>query len=270
MVKRAGVIGWPIQHSLSPALHRYWLRQYGIEGIYEAIEINPRDIKDIWSIINPQECCGFNVTIPHKETIVAQLDRIDEASRSIGAVNTVTYKEGMWQGTNTDVYGFSQHLISSVSNLKKKRALVLGAGGAARAVIYALKKLGFAHITCSNRSEEKAQKLAHDFHIHHAAWSNKDELATTSDLIVNATSLGMKGKEHLELNLNEASPHTVVYDIVYNPGETALLANARKHGMRTVDGLGMLIHQAVPAFAAWFGVTPEPDEKLEKHLRQHL
>ncbi|MGE0753581.1 MAG: shikimate dehydrogenase [Alphaproteobacteria bacterium] len=270
MKKQAGIIGWPVSHSLSPVLYKYWLKLYNIDGAYTAKEVKPEKLSGIMQFMQESNFIGFNITVPHKEKIIPLLDSIDTIAAAIGAVNTVVYKEGKWQGTNTDVAGFINYLKVCAPDIRTTRAVVLGGGGAARAVIYALKQMGFSNITLCNRTKDRATQLAEEFSVQQANWESREKILQSVDLLVNTTTLGMEQKGPLEIDLSALPQDATVYDIVYTPLNTALLQQAERRGNNTVDGLGMLLHQAVPAFEAWFGVRPEVDAALGSYMRAQL
>ncbi|MCE2926917.1 MAG: shikimate dehydrogenase [Rickettsiales bacterium] len=260
-MRRACVIGSPIAHSLSPRLHSYWLKEYGLEGVYEKIEVSPDALADFIRTL-PERFAGCNVTIPHKEAIKPMLDELDETARAIGAVNTIVIKNGKRIGMNTDAFGFRESLERGAPNMKQNKALLLGAGGAARAAAYALKEMGFTSITISNRSEQKARAITDQT----ISWPEREEALHDVDLLVNTTSLGMAGQPPLPLSLEKLPDHAVVCDVVYRPLETELLKDAKRRGLQTVDGLGMLLWQAVPAFEAFFGVRPDVTDTLRREV----
>ncbi len=262
---RAGVIGWPVAHSLSPIIHQHWLDHYAIAGRYDKYEVPPQELASFLKT-QRQEMCGFNVTLPHKETIMPLLDEIDETARAIGAVNTVVCREEKLTGTNTDATGFIAALRQAVPDVRRGKALVLGAGGAARAAVYALRQAGFADIYVANRSPEKAKCLTAALGGHAINWQMLEAHLPEVDLLVNTTSLGMQGQPPLVISLAALAPHAVVYDIVYKPKETELLKQARAGGHRIVGGMGMLLHQAAPAFELFFGVRPEVTEALRSKV----
>lgn len=265
MPVRAFVIGHPIAHSRSPLIHRYWLDRHGIEGSYEAFDIAPRDLDAFLDRVRAGEFAGGNVTIPHKRAVFAACDRHDAVAREIGAVNTLVCEGGMLAGRNTDRYGFLANLDAACSGWDEgAAAIVLGAGGGARAVLSALKSRGFAPIHVLNRTPERADALAGDFGpgVQAGPLSAFSACAERASIVVNTTSIGMQGTAFDGLDLAQLPDRCVVTDLVYDPLETPLLAAARQRGLRTVDGLGMLLHQAVPGFAAWFGVTPDVTEEL--------
>jgi shikimate dehydrogenase len=257
-VIRACVMGHPIAHSRSPMLHGHWLKTLGIRGSYEPADVPEADFPDFLRSLKTRGFAGGNITVPHKEAAFRAVDRRDEAATAIGAVNTVWYEGDRLVGGNTDAYGFLAHLDASQPGWERdtRHSLVLGAGGAARAIVYALRSRRL-DVAVVNRTHARAQDLA--AHVAGAsahAWNELPALIGRTDLLVNATSLGMSGKPPLELDLTPLRREAIVYEIVYVPLETALLRAARGRGHRTVEGLGMLLHQAVPGFARWFGVTP--------------
>jgi shikimate dehydrogenase len=257
---KAFVTGFPIRHSRSPLIHGHWLRQYGLDGSYQAIEVAPEGFADFVGSLQRNGYVGGNVTIPHKEHAFALCSRHDSAAEDIGAVNTLWFEGSVLWGGNTDAYGFVANLDSLSSGWdRRKSALVLGAGGASRAVVYALKQREFDDIRIVNRTLDRAGELADRFGrgITAHEWRAVPELLRDSALIVNTTSLGMQGKDDMAIDLSTADPEALVTDIVYVPLETPLLKAARERGLKTIDGLGMLLHQAVPGFERWFGVRPE-------------
>jgi len=265
--KQAGVIGWPVSHSLSPKLHNYWLKEHHINGEYTAVATEPHELISKINTLVEQGWSGFNLTIPHKEAIIPLLHDIDPTAKQIGAVNTVIIKDGKLIGCNTDAYGFWENIRESVTH--KNKAVVLGAGGAARAVIEALLSAGFAHIILTNRTRERAEALQ-TFHekVSVAEWEDRDTILKDADLLVNTTSLGMTGQPPLNIDLSLLPTSAVVTDIVYKPLITPLLEAAQARGNTIIDGLGMLLHQAVPAFEAWFGVRPQVTPELRQMILQ--
>lgn len=264
MTKTAGVIGWPVSHSLSPRLHGYWLDKYRIDGEYKAWPVKPEELGSFITSMVEKGFAGGNVTVPHKEAAMRLVNEMDAEAKAIGAVNTLVISKGIIQGSNTDAYGFTENIRPFIKGTNK--AVVLGAGGAARAVVHALKKLGFARIVVTNRTPEKAEALAKLFSVETAPWEYRMAALEGADILVNTTSLGMTGKENLEIDLSLLPKTALVTDIVYAPLITPLLVAARARGNPTVDGLGMLLHQAVPGFEAWFGVKPEVTDELRRYL----
>ncbi|MCU4182685.1 shikimate dehydrogenase [Bosea sp. BH3] len=261
MSPRCFVIGHPIAHSRSPLIHGEWLRQYGLAGSYERVDVAPADLPAFIAKLREGEFTGGNVTVPHKEAVMALVDEVSEAGRAIGAVNTLWREDGRIVADNTDVPGFLAHLDATVPGWQGRirTVLVLGAGGAARGICYGLKSRGVERIIVANRSLERAAEMAASLGrpLEAADWARRDALVGEADLIVNTTALGMQGKPPLEIDLSRLRPGTVVDDIVYVPLKTTLLAEAGRRGGVPVDGLGMLLHQAVPGFGRWFGITPE-------------
>jgi shikimate dehydrogenase len=262
---RAFVTGYPIRHSRSPLIHGYWLRQFGLAGSYEAVEVAPDAFAGFISALRDNGFVGGNVTIPHKEAAFTLCQKRDSAAEDIGAVNTLWFENGILHGGNTDAYGFLANLDAlrpGWSN--RKTALVLGAGGASRAVVFALKERGFTDIRIINRTIERARELADRFGVSGGAhgWNALPELLQGASLIVNTTSLGMSGKDELAIDLTGADSDALVTDIVYVPLETPFLQAARARDLETADGLGMLLHQAVLGFEHWFGKRPEVTAEL--------
>jgi shikimate dehydrogenase len=267
MILRAGVIGWPVGHSLSPRIHRFWLAELGIAGRYEAVVVSPDWLEDIVDSFRQAGWCGFNVTVPHKEAIIPLLDSIAPAARDIGAVNTVVaVGEGKFEGRNTDAPGFLASIRAVRAIRTDRPAVVLGAGGAARAILAALSGAGVREIRIANRNKERAEALASAFPAVVCDWDDRARMLEGCGLLINSTSLGMTGQPALEIDLARLPETALVTDIVYRPLETDLLARARARGNPAVDGLGMLLHQAVEGFAAWFGVTPHVTPALRDHV----
>jgi shikimate dehydrogenase len=263
--KRAFVCGHPVAHSRSPLIHNHWLRQFRIDGRYEPLDVAPDDFPEFMSGFVGMEFVGGNVTIPHKEKAFSLAARRDEAAELIGAVNTLWTEEGTIHGGNTDAYGFAANLDERVPCWEMSRcAVVLGAGGASRAVIFALQQRGIESIRIVNRTVDRATELSSRFRGGTTAhtWGSLPELLGDADLLINTTSLGMRGEGHAELCLGGLPEHAIVTDIVYVPLETPLLSAAAARGLRTVNGLGMLLHQAVPGFERWFGVRPSVTAEL--------
>lgn len=264
----AGVMGWPVSHSRSPALHGHWLRRYRIDGAYLPLPVDPARLEPALRALPVLGFQGCNLTLPHKELAVALVDAVDPLARRIGAVNTIAVRpDGTLAGSNSDAFGFVASLDEGASGWRvaTRTAVVLGAGGASRAVIVGLRDAGVGTVRLVNRNRERAQALAEtlaDPAIRVGAWEDRADLLADADLLVNATSLGMQGQPPLDLDLGALPQGAVVTDIVYTPLVTGLLAAARARGHRTVDGLGMLLHQARPGFRAWFGVEPTVDAAL--------
>lgn len=264
----AGVIGYPVAHSKSPQLHGHWLHRYGITGYYMPLEVAPENLGRVIDALPDIGFVGANVTIPHKETVMGVLDEISESASAIGAVNTLVFKDGKVLGDNTDGYGFIANLRQGAPDWRADAgpAVVLGAGGAARAIVFALLEAGVPEILITNRTRSRAEKLQADFgeRLHIVDWDRADEVFGDAATVVNTTSLGMSGKPPLEVSLAKLTPEATVTDIVYAPLKTDLLRKAEEKGCVTVDGLGMLLHQAVPGFEQWFGTRPEVDNDLRQ------
>ncbi len=266
---KAFVIGYPIAHSRSPLIHGYWLEELGIAGSYERVAVHPDDIGRFLHDLPRSGFAGGNVTIPHKEAAHRLADRRDEAAEAIGAANTLWLEDGVLWAGNTDAHGFTANLDQQAPVWRQARtALVLGAGGAARAIVFALKQAGFRDIRIVNRTVIRAQDLADRFGpgVSAHGWEAVGELAADAGLLVNTSSLGMAGKDALSLDVSLLPEGAVVNDIVYVPLETPLLASARGRGLVAVDGLGMLLHQAAPGFARWFGRTPAVTPALRARI----
>jgi shikimate dehydrogenase len=259
----AGVIGWPVAQSRSPRLHGAWLARYGVDGAYLPLAVRPEDFAAVVRGLAKAGFAGANVTIPHKEAAFALCDRVAESARRAGAVNTLVFGETM-TGSNTDGEGFVRNLAAHGVDPAAGPALILGAGGAARAIGAALQEAGAAVVFC-NRTGERAEALAQALPPAGVlAWGDRAAAVKDFGLLVNTTSLGMAGQSALAMDLGKAPPGLVVADIVYVPQETELLRAAKDSGLRVVPGLGMLLHQAVPGFASWFGVTPVVDDEIWK------
>ena len=268
---KLAVIGYPVGQSLSPVIHSYWIEQHDLAGEYKAIEITPSNLKQSMTKLLDKGYHGFNVTIPFKQDIMDLCDGgIDDTARMIGAVNTIIVKDGRLHGTNTDAFGFSESLKLSGASFAKTHALVLGAGGAARAIVYGLKQMGFKKITIVNRTFATAQNMAEDFAVEALPIEELYAAAKTADVLVNTTSLGMEGQPELNFDVQQLPQHCVVCDIVYKPLYTQLLTDARASGRQTVTGLGMLVHQARLSFLKWFDVMPDDSTELQHKLQQKM
>ncbi len=273
--KLAGVIGWPVGHSSSPRLHGYWLEHYGIDGAYVPLGVEPANFERVLHILPLLGFVGVNVTVPHKEAALAAVDVADPLAQRIGAVNTVIVRrDGGLEGRNSDAYGFLENIKTAVPgwDAASGPAVVLGAGGAARAVCAALVDGGAPEVRVVNRTAARAEALAAAIGgpCRVLPWSERCGVLDGAGLLVNATTLGMTGQPPLDLDLDRLPRAAVVNDVVYAPLETALLKMAAWRGNRTVDGLGMLLHQARPGFKAWFGVEPEVTSALRAFLSQDL
>jgi shikimate dehydrogenase len=274
-VIRAGVMGWPVEHSRSPVLHGFWLKHYGIAGDYVKLPVPPEGLRAALHALPDDGFAGCNLTLPHKETALAIVDHVDAAARRIGAVNTIIVRgDRSLEGRNTDAFGFIANLCAGAPKWRAEKgpAVILGAGGAARAVLAALVDAGVPEIRLLNRHRARAESLAAAVggKICVLDWEARERALMGAALLVNTTSLGMHGAPPLALALEALDPAAVVNDIVYVPLETPLLSAARRRGNTVVDGLGMLLHQARPAFAAWFGVMPEVTQDLRRTIEATL
>jgi shikimate dehydrogenase len=265
----AGVIGAPVGHSRSPALHNYWLKSLGIAGYYVPMEIAQADLEQTIRAMPKMGFVGINVTIPHKEKVIGIADLVTDRAALIGAANTLIFrKDGRIHADNTDGYGFIENLRANAPGWHPQSgpAAVFGAGGAARAVVASLIEMGTPEIRLANRTKTRAEALHSEFgsRIHVYDWVQAGNILDGATTVVNTTSLGMEGKTEFRVPLDALSPQAVVTDLVYTPLETGFLRYARANGCIVADGLGMLIHQAVPAFERWFGVRPEVDEAVRR------
>ena len=268
----ACLIGWPAAHSRSPLIHHYWLRKLGIEGGYSIEAVPPEGFSDFVRRLSAHGFVGANVTIPHKERALA-LSLPDARARAVGAANTLWIESGELRSTNTDVEGFLANLDACAAGWDTaEEALVLGAGGAARAVVFALIERGIARIRLVNRTMERAQSLADQFgaSVHVSAWDTIGEQLARASLLVNTTSLGMHGQPALDIDVGRLPPQAVVTDLVYAPLETPLLMAAKAKGLKTADGLGMLLYQAVRGFELWFGQRPQVTAELRRLVEADL
>ncbi|KAA0913237.1 shikimate dehydrogenase [Aquicoccus porphyridii] len=259
-----GVIGSPIAHSKSPQLHTHWLRTYGLSGYYIPMDVASDDLEAVLRTLPKMGFVGINVTIPHKQRVMEMADLVTDRATLIGAANTLIFRrDGKIHADNTDGYGFIENLRQGAPdwNPKAGPVVVFGAGGAARAVVASLIDVGVPEIFVTNRTKVRAEKLVEDFgkRLTVVDWVKAGNILEDATTVVNTTSLGMLGKSEMRVPLDGLQKHAVVTDLVYNPLETRLLRTAREMGCVTVDGLGMLLHQAVPAFERWFGQRPEVD-----------
>jgi shikimate dehydrogenase len=269
--KLAGVFGWPIAHSRSPRLHGYWLERHAVDGAYLPFAVRPEHLAAALKALPLLGLKGVNLTLPHKEAALGLVDRASEEARRIGAVNTIVVdRDGRLEGRNTDGYGFLAHLKASVPAWRAASgpAVLLGAGGAARAIAVALLDAGVPELRLVNRTGARATALAKALggKIAVVPWPDRASALEGASILVNGTILGMEGQSPLELDLVRLPLAAPVYDIVYAPLETPLLAAARARGHFCVDGIGMLLHQARPGFAAWFGIEPEVTAELRSFV----
>ncbi len=259
----AGVIGWPIQHSKSPLIHRFWLRQLGLDGDYARFAVAPHQLEQALRALPALGLAGVNVTVPHKVAVIPHLDRVEQVAKDIGAVNTILVRGADLVGTNTDMAGF----LEPLAGMAGKRAVVVGAGGAARAVLVGLRQQGIAHVTVLNRTPARAAGLLKKLAVPGEA-RPLDAPLPAADLLVNTSPLGMHGQPPLALDLAPLPRTAIVYDIVYAPLQTALLQQAAALGLATIDGLRMLVGQAAIAFERFYGVPPprSADDELRRLL----
>ncbi len=279
-------MGWPVAHSRSPLIHGYWLREHGIDGSYEKLPVRPEDAVTAIRDLPRLGFAGCNCTVPHKHAAIEAADVVDGLARRIGAANTIVVRGGAIHATNTDAEGFLQNIRESAADLLRARAapdagfrfdagpaVVLGAGGAARAVLVALLDAGVPRIRLANRTHARAEELAAELgggRVEAVSWHEREAALAGAALLVNTTSMGMQGQEELALRLDDLPRGALVNDIVYVPLETGLLAAARARGNLAVDGLGMLLHQAVPGFEAWFGTRPRVTPALREIIVRDL
>ena len=263
----AGVMGWPVAHSRSPLIHNHWIRQYNLSGAYGAFPVNPSKLEAAIRGLQALGLAGCNITIPHKVNAMAYVDWVHPLAQRMGAINTVVVQaDGALHGFNNDGFGFIQSLLEAQPTWQANTGpiVVIGAGGAARAIIVSLLDEGATNIRVVNRTHSKAEELAQEFgaFVTSVHWENREDALTGASLLINTTSQGMHGEPALDISLNHLPTDALVSDAVYIPMETPLLKQARARGNTTVNGLGMLIHQARPAFQAWFGVMPEVSSQL--------
>jgi shikimate dehydrogenase len=273
--RKAGVMGWPVGHSRSPALHGHWLEHYRVDGAYIPMAVRPEDLAQALRALPVLGFAGCNLTIPHKEAALAVVDRVGPVAKRIGAINTIVVApDGTLEGRNTDGYGFLASLRASVPDWSAAQGpvTVLGAGGAARSILVALIDAGVPEVRLVNRTLSRASALAAELGpvVVPLPWEARHESLAGAALLVNTTSQGMVGEAPLDLALDSLPGDAVVTDIVYVPLDTPLLAAARRRGNPVVDGLGMLLHQARPGFAAWFGIEPQVTEGLRQAVLETL
>jgi shikimate dehydrogenase len=263
---RAGVIGWPVSHSRSPLIHGHWLKRYRIDGTYDRHAVEPAAVAEFLRTLRDRGLAGCNVTLPHKEAAFAAADETKPAAKAAGSGNTLWFENGRLVADNTDAAGFLDNLLAAVPglDLNGRAVSILGAGGAARGIVFALLAAGVGSVSVFNRTRARADTVAAYFgpKVMARDWNERAAHSRGADLLVNTTSLGLHGGESLDMDVSGLAPHCIVTDIVYVPLETPLLTAARARDLRTVDGLGMLLHQAVPGFEKWFGVRPEVTEEL--------
>jgi shikimate dehydrogenase len=272
-VRAACVIGWPVEHSRSPLIHTYWLKRYGIAGEYRREPVRAQDFAAFIGTLAARGYAGANVTVPHKEAALA-LTEPDERARAVGAANTLWLDHGVLRATNTDVEGFLDNLDDCAPGWDRdaRKAVVLGAGGAARAVIFGLLGRGVEAVALANRTPQRAETVGRAFgaRVQVVDWQRRDDALADAGLLVNTTTLGMTGQPGLAVDLARLPQHAVVADLVYVPAVTPLLAAAAARNLRTAGGLGMLLHQAVRGFTLWFGKKPEVTAELRALVQNDL
>jgi shikimate dehydrogenase len=271
----AGVMGWPVMHSRSPLLHNYWFKQHNLAGTYVPLAIEPAGLAAALRALRPLGFSGCNLTIPHKQEAMKIVDEVDTLAKSIGAISCVVVRpDGSLAGTNNDCYGFIHNIGQEQPGWRANSgpAVVIGAGGGARAVCYGLAQAGAREIRLVNRTFDRAKKIAEDFGgpIKALPWEQRHEALDGAAMVVNTTSQGMLGQSDLDLRLDKLPARALAADIVYTPLETPFLAAARKRGNATVNGLGMLLHQARPAWRAWFGIEPEVTAELRAMIEKTI
>ena len=274
MTKITGLIGNPVSHSLSPHIHSYWAAKYRLDITYKLFTTPAPRLRQTILHMRKKEVVGINITIPHKQAVIEYLDSVDDKAKQIGAVNTVINRDGKFIGSNTDAYGFVTALRVGLTGKEDgdiapslSHVILLGAGGAARAAIVALKETGAKQITLINRTLESAQKLASEFGVEVAPWEARNSVIGQASLLVNTTSLGMKDQPSLDIDIKQLADDCAVYDIVYAPHETALLRYAAQRKLPVVYGIGMLLYQAQAAFELWHGIKPEVTDELHAQVR---
>jgi shikimate dehydrogenase len=269
----ACIIGWPVEHSRSPLIHNYWLKHYGIAGEYRREAVRPEEFRAFAQSLAARGYAGANVTVPHKEAALASSEP-DARARAVGAANTLWLDGAVLRSTNTDVEGFLNNLATCAPGWDRHlgKAVVLGAGGAARAVVYGLLERGVEHIAVVNRTQRRAEALRERFgaRVHAGRWDERNTALADAALVVNTTTLGMAGQPELVLDIGRLPSHAIVADLVYAPLLTPLMQAVRARGHRTADGLGMLMHQAVGGFTLWFGKKPEVTAELRALLEADL
>lgn len=272
---RAAILGYPVSHSLSPVMHGYWLKNYGIDGHYGTMAVTPDALKGALTTLLERGYAGCNLTMPHKEAALALMDVHDESCLMSGAVNTVVMRDGQLHGYNSDGFGFLESLNAQVPDWSGSRVVIVGTGGAARGIIASLRAAGAAHFVLVNRTRAKAERVVKQFQMRSVDvvdWPERAAALDGASLVVNCSSLGMTGEDPFDLDISRLPDHATVADIVYRPLETPLLAAARKRGLKTAEGLSMLMHQGRLGFEHWFGfdpaVTPELTQVLVAQMGQ--
>jgi shikimate dehydrogenase len=274
MHPKSCIIGDPVAHSRSPLIHEFWLKQLNIKGAYQRAHVSPADLPEFIKNMQKNDYVGANCTIPHKESIIKLCDQVSDTAKALGAVNTIWFENGELCGDNTDVIGFLSALDHGAPEWDRhiEKAVVIGGGGAARAIIYGLLMRGISQIYVVNRNIERAQSLAQQFgkNITPVPFDDLPNALKNAGLVVNTTSLGMKGQPPLEIDLSPLSPEAIINDIVYVPLETPLIKQAKERALKTVGGLDMLLYQAVSGFERWFGVRPIVSDELRTLIQRDI
>ena len=272
--KKFGIIGKPLSHSLSPLLHNFWFKKYNVSGHYSLIEIEPHEIEEAIKKIRNNELLGVNVTVPYKQAVIPFLDLIIDDAKETSSVNTISKnKDGKVVGNNTDVYGLEQGFINKLNNqnLDQNKVLILGAGGVAPSVIYALSKKKITQISISNRTAKKAEDIKKKFpYVEIVDWKNIEEAAENIDIIINATSLGLKSLNSFEQKFERIKSNLIYYDIIYNPEETIMIKNFKKKGAKTFNGLEMFMYQGQKSFFIWNRIKPDIDDEAKQTIAAKL
>jgi len=270
---KLGVLGYPLSHTLSPNIHNYWLSNYKLNGIYEKVEVSPKDLKDFFSS-NIMQYRGLNVTIPHKVDVFNYMDEVSDSAKVIGAINCITLSDNKLIGSNTDADGFMQGLTNAYSsiNFENKNALVIGAGGASRAIIHSLQMKSVRNISVTNRSQDRLQSLKQIFgnKISVIDWGSIYEQIKNFNLIINCTSLGMLGKDEINIDLSHQKEKSLVIDLVYNPLETRLIVEARKNHHDYLNGIPMLLNQAALSWVRWLAINPRITDELISNISNSI
>lgn len=270
---KLGVLGYPLSHTLSPNIHNYWLSNYKLNGIYEKVEVSPKDLKDFFSS-NIMQYRGLNVTIPHKVDVFNYMDEVSDSAKVIGAINCITLSDNKLIGSNTDADGFMQGLTNAYSsiNFENKNALVIGAGGASRAIIHSLQMKSVRNISVTNRSQDRLQSLKQIFgnKISVIDWGSIYEQIKNFNLIINCTSLGMLGKDEINIDLSHQKEKSLVIDLVYNPLETRLIVEARKNYHDYLNGIPMLLNQAALSWVRWLAINPRITDELISNISNSI
>ena len=269
-----GIIGKPLSHSLSPTLHNFWFNKYKISAKYSLMEIELNQIEGIIKRIRKREVQGINITIPYKQAVIPFLDIIIDDAKETMSVNTISLnKEEKIVGNNTDVYGFEQGFINKLDNknLEQKKVLILGAGGATPSVIYALLKRGIKQISISNRTIEKAENIKKKFPlIEIIKWDDIEARGEEADIIINTTSLGLKGNSDFKQDFKNVKPNLVYCDIIYNPDETLMIKKFKEKNIQTYNGLEMFVYQGQKSFSLWNAINPKLDDELKQNIISEL